>query len=97
MHPEKYCDIYRELAEVIGDTATKKLWKEFGGLTISLPRHLYSKEYSRRFIGQNMGHMKTKDLARELDLSERRIRQIIREIRLEEKRADTDSQKGGKP
>lgn len=84
MHPEKYCDIYRELAEVIGDTATKKLWKEFGGLTISLPQHLYSREYTRQFIRENMQRLKPKDMARKLNLSERRIRQIIREIRLED-------------
>lgn len=83
-HPERYSDLYRDMANLIGDADVHKLWKVYGGLTVSFPSKLYSQDYTRRFIRENLGKMKPSEMAQELRLTERRIRQIIREIREEE-------------
>lgn len=80
-NPEKYSGIYREIAELLGDAATMKIWKRFAGLNITFPQKLYSKEFRKDFIRDNMDEMKPAELARTLGLTERRIRQIIIEIR----------------
>ena len=80
---EYYCDLYREMAELIGDTAVRKLWKVYGGLSVSFPTRLYSSTYRRAFIQHHMDDMKPAEIAQELQLTERRVRQIMREIRQE--------------
>ena len=84
-NPERYCGIYKDLAELIGDAATLKIWKNFSGLNITFPQKLYSIEFRKEFIRENMEIMKTSEMAKTLGLSERRVRQIISEIRLHEK------------
>lgn len=81
--PEQYCDIYRELLELLGENAVHKLWNRYRGVSIQFPQRLYSREYTRRFIMNNMEEMKPKEMAQRLNLTERRIRQIMQEIREE--------------
>lgn len=81
-HPERYAELYRELAELLGDAATRKLWKAYGGVTVTFPTRLYSREFTRQFIREHMSSMKPSEMARELRLSERRVRQIIRDLRM---------------
>lgn len=78
---DKYSELYREMAALIGDAAVHKLWRAYGGLTVSFPSKLYSKVYVRQYIAENMNQMKPAEIAKELKLSDRRVRQIIREIR----------------
>ena len=80
-NPERYSGVYKELAELLGDAATLKIWKRFSGLNITFPQKLYSKEFREEFISENMDLMKPSEMARVLGLSERRIRQIIVEIK----------------
>ena len=47
-NPERYSGIYKELAEMLGDNATIKIWKRFSGLNITFPQKLYSKEYRQK-------------------------------------------------
>lgn len=79
--PDQYYEIYRELAELIGNANVHKIWQRYSGLTVSFPQHLYSREYTRQFIIDNYETMKPKDIARAVGLSERRVRQIIHEIK----------------
>lgn len=81
----KYCTVYRELAELVGEAATQKIWKNFSGLTVTFPQRMYSREYTRKFIAENMGTMSPATMAHVLDLSDRRVRQIIRELKSQEK------------
>ena len=83
-HPERYSELYKELAGLIGDSAVRKLWQEYGGLTITFPKRLYSKEYTRQLT----------QIAKECQLSERRVRQIIKELHIEDK--DSINKKEGK-
>lgn len=85
-NPENYSGIYRELAELLGDAATMKIWKRFAGLNITFPQKLYSVDFRKEFIRENMDEMRPSEIARALGLTERRIRQIISEIKCEEQR-----------
>lgn len=76
---EKYSQLYRELAQLIGDAATIKLWENYQGLNISFPKKLYSNEYVKRFILENKDKISVQDMAKEVGLSERRVRQILKE------------------
>lgn len=84
-NPERYSGIYKELAELLGDNATIKIWKRFSGLNITFPQKLYSKEYRKEYIEEKMHAMKPAEMAKELGLSERRVRQIIVEIKKTDK------------
>ncbi len=82
-NPDRYSGVYKEMADLLGDAAAVKIWKRFSGLNISFPQRLYSKEFTRQFIEENMGTMRPHDIARNVNLSERRVRQIINEIKNE--------------
>ena len=72
-HPERYSGIYKELAELLGDNATIKIWKCFSELNITFPQKLYSKEYRKEYIKEKMRSMEPAEMAKELGLSERRV------------------------
>lgn len=76
-NPERYSGVYKELAELLGDAATLRIWKRFSGLNITFPQKLYSIEFRKEFISENMQKMKPSEMAKTLGLSERRVRQII--------------------
>lgn len=76
---EKYSQLYKELAQLIGDAATIKLWENYQGLNISFPKKLYSNEYVKNFILENINRMSIQDMAKEVGLSDRRVRQILKE------------------
>ncbi len=82
-NPDRYSGVYKEMADLLGDAAAVKIWKRFSGLNISFPQRLYSKEFTRQFIEENMGTMRPHDIARNVNLSERRVRQIINDIKNE--------------
>lgn len=87
--PEQYCEVYKELAEMVGDANVRRIWKRYSGLSVTFPQRLYSREYTRKFIADNRDSMKPKDIARAVGLSERRVRQVIHEIRSEAREQDT--------
>lgn len=78
---DKFCDVYRELAAVIGESAVIRIWKNYAGMSISFPKRLLDRNYIRKFIQENMDVMKAGEMAGEVGLSERRVRQIMHEIR----------------
>ena len=80
-NPERYSGVYKEIADLLGDAAAIKVWKRFSGLNITFPQKLYSKEYTRRFISENMSSLSPQEIAKRVSLSERRVRQIISEIK----------------
>ena len=79
---DSYSDVYRELAELIGTNNAMKLWKHYRGLTIQFPQRLYSRKFTRQFIAENMNKMTPAQMATLLNLTDRRVRQIIKEIKL---------------
>lgn len=81
---KSYNDIYKEISELLGEDAVKKIWKRFRGLNVSFPQRLYSKQYTRDYIKANRGSVHPREMAETLNLTERRVRQILKEIREEE-------------
>ncbi|MEE8817032.1 MAG: Mor transcription activator family protein [Lachnospiraceae bacterium] len=81
--PEQFSEIYKDLAELVGVGNARKIWKVYAGLNITFPQRLYSREYTRAFIAKNYQDKSPRELAKATGLSERRVRQIIREIKSE--------------
>lgn len=81
---EDYCEFYQELYRMVNDTeAMKEIYERYRGLTVTFPKKLYSKEYVRRYLAENYKKVKIQDMARHLELSERRVRQLVSEIKRE--------------
>ena len=80
----QFNDIYKEMAELLGDAAALKMWNRYAGVSVSFPKQLYSREYIQKFIHDNSDVMKPSDIARTIGLTERRVRQIIKEEREKE-------------
>ncbi len=78
---EQYGGIYRELADLLGDAAVAKIWKNYKGLTVTFPMHLLSKEQIRQYIEENMSVCKPAEIGKTVGLSERRVRKIIHDIK----------------
>lgn len=81
---EKYSRLYRELAELIGETSMRKLWKAYGGISVTFPTKLFSQEYIREYVLMHQNDLTPTEIARELMLTERRVRQILKEVRSQE-------------
>ena len=78
----KYGNVYRELLNILGsDAAVRKIWKAFAGTTVNFPKRLYARDYMLEYIREHMYDMKPSEIAKEMDLTERRVRQIMREIK----------------
>ena len=43
----QFNDIYKEMAELLGDAAALKMWNRYAGVSVSFPKQLYS---SRRTL-----------------------------------------------
>ena len=59
----QFNDIYKEMAELLGDAAALKMWNRYAGVSVSFPKQLYSREYIRKFIHDNSDVMKPSDIA----------------------------------
>ncbi len=69
---------------VLKDTkALQRVYDRYKGLTITFPKKLYSKEFVLQYIFENYKDESVQKMARELDLSERRVRQLLKEIKNE--------------
>ena len=81
---EDYCEFYQELYRMVNNSeAMKEIYERYRGLTVTFPKKLYSKEYVHKYLEENYGKVKIQDMARHLELSERRVRQLVSEIKRE--------------
>lgn len=71
--------VYKEMAELLGNEAALQIWNRYAGVIVSFPKQLYSKEHIRQYIRENSGKKKPSEISRAIGLTERRVRQIIRE------------------
>ncbi|MCR4896480.1 MAG: hypothetical protein K5891_06850 [Lachnospiraceae bacterium] len=81
---QKYSGVYREMASFLSDATIRRIWEHMGGLDISFPKSLYSREYVHAYIRKNMDTKRPREIAKHVDLSERRVRQLISEFKKEE-------------
>ena len=79
---KNYCEIYEDLADILKDvTEVEKIYNRYRGLTITFPKKLYNKEFVLQYISENYGKESLQEIARDLDLSERRVKQLLKEVR----------------
>lgn len=71
--------IYEEIALIIGEEQTLKLYENFRGQQITFPQRLYTTEYVARYVKENYNGKNVRELARKFDYSERRIREFLKE------------------
>lgn len=69
--------IYADMYEHLGEETVREISKYYKGQQITFPMRLYSKEYVIRYISENYDGKNIKELARELEYSERWIKQLI--------------------
>jgi len=77
-HVENWYPLYQDLAQLIGQEATRKLQQFLGGSQLSFPKRLLdpTREASLIYQAHQRGQSVTQ-LAREHDYSERNIRRIL--------------------
>lgn len=81
--PEGYNRVYQELAGVLNnERQVHAMWEHYAGVSVTFPKSLYSRKYTRQLIEEAMDKEKPASIARRTGLTERRVRQIIREIRM---------------
>ena len=69
LQSENFVPIYEEIASVIGEEETVKLYKKFRGQQITFPQRLYNTDYVAAYV---------KELAREFEYPERRVREFLK-------------------
>lgn len=75
-----YKDIYKEIAQVINIETAIKMHEKFKGQQIIFPKKLYTKEYLYSYVKDNYNGHNVRELSQKFEYSDRRIRQILREV-----------------
>lgn len=70
--------VYEEIALIIGEEQTLKLYENFRGQQITFPQRLYTIEYVVEYVNENYNGKNIRELARKFDYSERRIREFLK-------------------
>lgn len=75
--------IYRDLAETVGVNNTYKIYNHFKGMQMMLPLKFYSREYiAQQLMEGYKNGMNVRALVRKYGLSESRVRQILRTMKV---------------
>ncbi|AVQ37753.1 Mor transcription activator family protein [Clostridium botulinum] len=69
--------IYADMYECLGEQIVREINKHYKGQQITFPMRLYSREYVIRYISEKYDGKNIKELARELEYSERWIKKLI--------------------
>lgn len=77
LRKEYFNGIYAIIFEHMGEKVTREIHSIFGGQQFNFPKKLYSKEYVIKYLKENYDGTNIKQLAKELDYSERWIQAII--------------------
>lgn len=77
MKIEDFNGVYAIIFEHIGEKVTREIHSVFGGQQFNFPKKLYSKEYVIRYLNENYNGRNVRQLAKELDYSERWLQAII--------------------
>lgn len=75
--------IYRDLAETVGVNNTYKIYNHFKGMQMMFPLKFYSSEYiAQQLMEGYKNGMNIHALVRKYGLSESRVRQILRTMKI---------------
>lgn len=70
--------VYKELADIIGEESTRKIYEEYRGQQITFPVEFYNKQYIYKKIISEYDGTNLKQLATKYGYSERTIRRILK-------------------
>lgn len=70
---DMYNSIYREFIELIGFESTLKIYSQYNGQQLSLPKRLYKSTYIEKKVKEEYNGSNAKELARKYGYTERWI------------------------
>ena len=76
---ELYNDIYREIADILGEDAARRIYYNFKGQQIFFPVRLYDPELVKERISREYDGTNITELTRKYGYSEKTVRRIIKE------------------
>lgn len=79
MQSKNFVPVYEEIATVIGEEETVKLYERFRGQQITFPQRLYNTNYVVDYVKANYNGKNIGELARKFDYSERRVREFLKQ------------------
>lgn len=94
MGAESFTGIYREIARAISVDVAVEMYNLFRGQQIIFPQRLYDQDFIVTYVKENYNGHNIRELSHMFNYSDRRIRQIIRQIRSENVTSDTDTDEG---
>jgi Mor family transcriptional regulator len=78
LESKDFVPIYEEIARVIGEEKTVKLYEMLRGQQITFPQRLYNTSYVTNYVKENYNGKNIRELARKFDYSERRVREFLK-------------------
>ena len=81
---ENYSGVYREMAEILGEEATLKIYENFRGQQVTFPMRLYSKSYVEEYIIKNYNGKNIKEISRKLGYTCNWVQQVINKLNIRE-------------
>ncbi len=77
MDADDLAGIYKEIADEINIDTAIEIYRMLNGQQIVFPKRLYSKKYIHQYIRDNYNGKNIRKLSKELNYSDKRIRQIL--------------------
>lgn len=76
-----YSGVYREISDLLGTEAMRKLYRHFRGQQVSFPIRLYDPQKIRQSVIREYDGTNLRELAAKYDYSEKTIRRMLRDGR----------------
>ncbi len=74
----RFCGVYAELVNIIGEDQVKKIYSNFKGQQISFPMHLYTSEYVAGMINDKSDSKLIRLMAQKYGYSERHLARMVK-------------------
>lgn len=86
---QHYNGIYQDMAVILGEEITQKIYQFYRGQQVTFPMRLYSSQYTIEYLVHHYDGKNLKQLSRELGYTERWIKQLIDRYRVVEMQGKT--------
>lgn len=94
MEAENFTGIYREIAKEISVDVAVEMFNLFRGQQVIFPQRLYDQAFIVAYIKENYDGHNIRELSHMFNYSDRRIRQIIWQIRHENEKREIEIYEG---
>ena len=85
-----YCEPYKEIARMLTNPGDiEDIYDKYRGLSITFPMKLYCRSYVYEYLSENCDKKDKKEMAKHLGLTERRVRQLISQIKKDIKKQES--------